>query len=150
MDAVIVKRIFDPFFTTKALGKGTGLGLAVVDGIMKNHDGAIAVDSVPGQGTVFNLYFPAVAAQAEAMRAVHAELPRGKGQRILYLDDEKSLVLLMTQLLCRLGYEAKGFTRAAEALAAFQADPAGFDLFITDLNMPGASGLEVGAEILRQ
>jgi PAS domain S-box-containing protein len=151
MDRAMVERIFDPFFTTKAFGEGTGLGLAVVDGIVKNHDGAIQVHTAPGWGTVFHLYFPAVEAEVAAkVRDAPSDLPRGNGQRILYLDDEKPLVNVAKRLLGRLGYEVKGFTSPAEALAAFRADPAGFDLCVTDLNMPVVSGLEIAMEILRE
>ncbi|MGD9765623.1 MAG: PAS domain S-box protein [Candidatus Binatia bacterium] len=149
MDASTLERVFDPFFTTKAPGEGTGLGLAVVDGIVKNHDGAITVDSVPGEGSAFQLYFPAVEAEAETVREARAHVPQGNSQRILYLDDEEPLVLLATRLLGRLGYKVTGFTLAADALAAFEADPAAFDVLVTDLNMPAISGLEVAARILR-
>lgn len=149
MDAATVERIFDPFFTTKSLGEGTGLGLAVVDGIVKNHEGVIVVYSEPGRGSVFHVYFPAVESGVEPLPKAPSSLPRGSGQRILYVDDEEALVSLAAELLGRLGYVVKGFTRAAEALAAFQADPDAFDLLVTDLNMPGASGLEVASEIRR-
>ena len=149
MDRPTVERIFDPFFTTKALGEGTGLGLAVVDGVVKSHDGAIEVFSAPGLGTTFHLYFPAAEVEAETVRPATADLPRGRGQRILFLDDEAPLVAVARRLLVRLGYEIVGFTRPADALAAFRADPAGFDLCVTDLNMPSVSGLEFAAEVLR-
>jgi PAS domain S-box-containing protein len=149
MDAVTRERIFDPFFTTKAPGAGTGLGLAVVAGIMKHHGGVIAVDSEPGRGTSLRLYFPAVGAQTEALPAASAELPCGSGQRVCYLDDEAPLVRLAAQLLQPLGYEVVGFTHPQKALAAFLADPTGFDLLVTDLNMPLISGLDVAREVLR-
>jgi len=149
MDAEIVERIFDPFFTTKSPGDGTGLGLAVVAGVMKNHDGAIAVHSERNRGTTFELFFPSVASQADAAREAVSVLPHGKRQRILYLDDEEPLVLLAMRFLGRLGYDVTGYTHVQDALAAFRADPAKFDLLVTDLNMPGASGLDVAGEILR-
>ncbi len=149
MDRATVDRIFDPFFTTKAPGEGTGLGLAVVDGVVKNHDGAIEVLSAPGLGTTFHLYLPATEPTAEAVRPSVTDLPRGTGQRILYLDDEEPLVMVARRLLVRLGYEIVGFTIPTEALAAFRADPGAFDLCVTDLNMPSVSGLEIAAELLR-
>jgi CheY-like chemotaxis protein len=149
MDRATVERIFDPFFTTKALGEGTGLGLAVVDGVVKNHDGAIEVLSAPGRGTTFHLYLPATELEAEPVRPSVADLPRGTGQRILFLDDEDQLVMVARRVLVRLGYEFVGFTMPAEALEAFRADPAAFDLCVTDLNMPAISGLEIAAELLR-
>jgi PAS domain S-box-containing protein len=148
MDEATLERIFDPFFTTKAVGEGTGLGLAVVDGIVKRHGGAIAVHSAPGQGSTFDLYFPAVEAAAETP-ATGDRPRRGGGERILYLDDEEALVLLASRSLARLGYQVQGCTRAEEALALFHADPSSIDLFVSDMNMPGASGLDVAAEILR-
>jgi PAS domain S-box-containing protein len=149
MDAETLTQIFDPFFTTKAPGEGTGLGLSMVDGIVRNHEGAISVYSTPGQGTTFHLYFPAVNEQAKASGTAPASLARGSGQCILYLDDEQLLVTIATRVLRRLGYEVRGFTLPAEALAAFRADPDGFDAVITDLNMPIRSGLQVAGEILR-
>ncbi|PYV90229.1 MAG: hypothetical protein DMG05_11105 [Acidobacteria bacterium] len=148
MDASTLARIFDPFFTTKAPGKGTGLGLAVVYGIMKNHEGAITVDSQPGQGTSVHLYFPAVEAKTETPCGDDQMLPRGSGQRILYLDDEPSLVKLAQQTLEGLGYEVSAFTQAAQALAVFRANPTRFDLVVTDFNMPDISGTQVAAELL--
>ena len=144
-----MERIFEPFFTTKALGEGTGLGLAVVNGIVKNHDGAIEVRSAPGLGTTFHLYLPATEMAAEVVRPSVTDLPRGTGQRILYLDDEEPLVMVARRLLVRLGYEIAGFTLPAEALAAFRANPGAFNLCVTDLNMPAVSGLEIAAELLR-
>ena len=149
MDAAILERIFDPFFTTKEPGKGTGLGLSVVHGIVQGHDGAISVSSQPGGGATFQVYFPATNAPVPAAAAPVSSPHRGEGQHILYLDDEESLVFLGERMLQRLGYRVTGFTRAADAVQAFRASPGQFDLVITDLNMPGASGLDVAAELLR-
>jgi PAS domain S-box-containing protein len=148
MDAATLQRIFDPFFTTKEPGIGTGLGLSVVHGIVQGHDGAIEVASRPGRGTTFRVYFPS----APSVSAAPASVPipqRGAGQHILYLDDEEPLVFLAVRMLERLGYEVTGFTRAADAMRAVRDRPGQFDLFITDLNMPGASGLQVAAEVLK-
>jgi CheY-like chemotaxis protein len=149
MDAATLKRIFDPFFTTKAPGKGTGLGLSVVHGIMQGHGGAITVVSEPGRGTTFHLYFPAAAAPVQEAAVTATTVPRGSNEHILYLDDEEPLIFLATRMLKRLGYRISGFTRAEDALQAFRQNPAQFDLVITDLNMPGASGMEVAAELLQ-
>src|SRR4030095_2448816 len=105
-------------FTTKPLGSGTGLGLAMVRGIVKSHDGAITVYSEPGKGTQFHLYFPVVAGTASHPPQVAPSPPKGEGQHILYLDDEEALVLLARRLLERLGYKVSGYSSAAEALAA--------------------------------
>jgi len=149
MDAATLSRAFEPFFTTKPPGRGTGLGLSVVHGIVQNHGGAITARSQVGRGTTFVLYFPAIAAAAAAQRAEPPAPARGQGQHVLYLDDEAPLVLLAARTLERLGYRATGFSDPAEALRAFAAKPHDFDLVITDLNMPGTSGLTVAAEILR-
>ncbi len=149
IDPAIAERIFDPFFTTKAPGEGTGLGLWVVDGIVKSHDGAIIVTSVPGQGATFRAYFPGVEEDLSPRPIEPRRATEGRGQRILYLDDEASLVNLTSRLLGRAGYEVEGFTRPADALAAFAADPARFDMVVSDMNMPAATGLSVAAEILR-
>jgi signal transduction histidine kinase/CheY-like chemotaxis protein len=150
MDAATRERIFDPFFTTKPAGEGTGLGLAVVDGIVQGHGGVIKVESHPGQGSAFHLYFPAAEGSAESAATPSPTAPRaGSGQRILFLDDEKALVLIAKAMLERLGYQVHGFTVAEQALAAFKADAAAFDLLVTDYNMPGASGLDVAREMRR-
>jgi len=151
MDAATQERIFEPFFTTKDVGSGTGLGLSVVHGIVEGHKGAILVESEPGHGTTFHLYFPAAAACAndDAAEPEAAAPQEGRGQHVLYLDDEESLVLLVTRMLERLGYRVSGFTVAKQALDAVRADPGQFDLVVTDYNMPGMSGLDVADELLR-
>ena len=148
MDADTRARIFEPFFTTKEPGKGTGLGLAVVHGIVLGHDGAIAVTSEPGQGATFEIYFPATTAIAEAT-TVPVPALRSHGQHILFLDDEAPLVTLAQRVLQRLGYRVTGFTRAVDALRAFGETPGDFQLVITDLSMPGTSGLHFASEILK-
>ena len=149
MDAPTRARIFDPFFTTKEVGKGTGLGLSVVRGIVENHDGAITVVSEPGQGATFQVYFPAASIATAAAETAPAEpAPVGQGKHILFLDDEEALVRLGKRLLQRLGYRVTGFTQAAEAVQAFRAAPGQFDVVITDLNLPGISGLDVAQEFL--
>jgi len=148
MDLPTLERIFEPFFTTKPLGEGTGLGLSVVHGIVLGHGGAVTVSTEPGVGTVFAIYLPV----AEANEAAPPPMPalpaaRGRGRHVLYLDDEETLVYLVTRILERLGYRVSGFTRPADALAALRADPGAYDLVVTDFNMPGASGLHVAAEV---
>ena len=148
MSRDVLERIFEPFFTTKPQGSGTGLGLAVVRGIVKSHDGGITVYSEPGKGTQFHIYFPVVeGAATEVPRPAPVPIA-GKGQRILYLDDEDSLVLLARRLLERLGYRVAGFSDAAMALAAFEAAPDDFDLVLSDLSMPGLNGIDVARRVL--
>lgn len=150
MDAATRARIFEPFFTTKPPGHGTGLGLPVVHGIVRGHHGAILVDSRPGQGSTFQVYLPTCAADVVAadVRPASVSAAPAHGERVLYVDDEEPLVYLATRMLKRLGYQVRGFKDAAEALAAFRADPDGFDVIITDYNMPGMSGMELAQQLL--
>ena len=145
MDEATRARIFEPFFTTKPMGKGTGLGLSVVHGIVKAHEASIEVESPPGEGSAFHICFPAVDARVAAATtaAVAATPANGQGKHILYIDDEEAIVFLMQRLLERQGYRVSTFTSPEKALAAARADPAQFDLAVTDYNMPGMSGLNV-------
>ena len=162
MEAAILERIFEPFFTTKPVGEGTGLGLSVVHGIVKAHEGAIVVESAPGKGTTFTIYLPVASGEhaqtdtpgseedkvtAAAAPASAPALNLDGGQHILYLDDDESLVFLVKRLLERRGYRVSGYINQSEALAALRADPAAFDLLLTDYNMPGMSGLDVAREV---
>ena len=147
MDQATLLRIFEPFFTTKSPGEGTGLGLAVVHGIMDNHDGAVTVHSNPGQGTVFHLYFPKIA-RADTPPVFPVEpVPRGHGERILVVDDESMLVQLTETVLIELGYEVEGETRPEAALALVRSDPERFALVLTDQTMPGMTGLILAAQL---
>ncbi|TXT46336.1 MAG: signal transduction histidine kinase nitrogen specific NtrB [Limisphaerales bacterium] len=142
MDRATLERIFEPFFTTKPVGVGTGLGLAVVHGIVKKHDGAIAVQSQPGQGTTFELFFPVIDNSGGEKCVETAErLPQGHGERILLVDDEEALVSLGRRFLERLGYQPVTALGPIEALSIFQEQPQTFSLVITDFNMPGMNGL---------
>src|SRR5678815_2162259 len=107
MDQATRRRIFEPFFTTKPPGEGTGLGLAVVHGIMDSHDGAVTVHSQPDAGTEFRLYFPAHAGDATALAAEEGPVPCGHGERVLFVDDEELLVRLAQKTLAGLGYEVE-------------------------------------------
>ncbi len=149
MDAGTLERIFDPFYTTKRVGEGTGLGLSVVHGIMQAHEGAISVDSRPGKGSTFHLYFPALELAAEGAEAERqaSAVPAGRGERVLYVDDDAALVSMVTRMLKRQGYRVSGHTWAREALEALRADPQQFDLVVTDYNMPGLSGLDMVREV---
>jgi CheY-like chemotaxis protein len=149
MDKATASRIFEPFFTTKAVGKGTGLGLAVVHGIMKKHDGAVTVYSEPGKGTTFHLYFPAAGPLVEQKPQAHIETPRGLGERILCIDDEKPIMTVVTRILERLGYKVTGHGYASSAMQEFRARPNEFDAVVTDLALRGMSGLELATELLR-
>ena len=150
MDTATLDRIFEPFFTTKPVGQGTGLGLSVVHGIVQAHEGAIRVDSQPGKGTSVQLYFPARQQAAAAIAPKVVSGPRGKGQRILYLDDEVFLVDLMRTLFQRAGYEVTGHTSPEKALQSILEGRDRPDLIITDLNMPTLSGLQFADLVQKQ
>ena len=143
MDAATLERIFEPFFTTKAVGTGTGLGLAMVHGIVSDHGGAIDVRSRPGAGSSFAAYFRQAEAPPADDDGSEAPLPLGQGETILLVDDERPLVLLGEEMLAAIGYEPIGFDKSSAALAAFRADPDRFDLVLTDEVMPEMTGTEL-------
>ncbi len=136
----IMGRLFEPFFTTKGPSKGTGLGLAVVHGVVADLGGAIDVQNMPCRGARFVLYFPCSEAAPKDDPAAHATTPRGQGQTVLVVDDEPALVELAEEMLASLGYEPVGFVHSEQALAAFSADPDRFDLVLTDEVMPHMNG----------
>jgi CheY-like chemotaxis protein len=143
----IMDKIFDPFFTTKKLGEGTGLGLSVVHGIVNQSGGAITVESEPGTGSTFTVYFPKVAEGSLPAAVSHEALPTGS-ERILFVDDEEALVEMGEELLAELGYEVLSRTSSAEALALLREDPSQFDLVITDQTMPEMTGVELAKAML--
>jgi nitrogen-specific signal transduction histidine kinase/CheY-like chemotaxis protein len=148
MDQATRERIFDPFFTTKPVGQGTGLGLSMVDGIVRSHGGAVALYSDPGKGTVFHIYLP-VAHQNNAVKPdSSAPIPQGNSWHVLYVDDEEALVTMVTHKLTRLGYKVTAFTDAEEALREFASRPANFDAIVTDLAMPRLSGFDLLRQVL--
>ncbi|WP_305043081.1 ATP-binding protein [Geoalkalibacter sp.] len=150
MTPAVLERIFDPFFTTREQGAGTGLGLSVVHGIVKNHGGAIEVSSTPGKGSVFRVYLPRIAGDGEeAQAAPPLTIPAGH-ERILFVDDEKDIVYAGESMLRRLGYQVTATCFPREALAIFRRDPQAFDLVITDLTMPQMSGDQLAEEIARE
>ncbi len=175
MSEATLQRVFEPFFTTKPVGSGTGLGLPVVLGIVQAHGGAIDVDSAPGRGTTFHLYFPAATAlptrpedcalalagtmegtvtptaeptaQPQEQQEM-ADIPSATQRHILYLDDDDTLVFLVRRLLERRGYKVTAFTEQQQAIDALRADPQAFHLLMTDYNMPGMSGIDVARAVL--
>ena len=149
MDKKILERIFDPYFTTKQADKGTGLGLAVVDGIVKSHDGFIKVYSEPGHGSTFQVFLSVVEKQSSLNNTDKnkAGLPKGTEQ-IMLVDDEKSILNTLQAILERQGYKIAAFKDGRSALYAFTKDPGRFDLVITDMTMPEMTGNELSARIL--
>jgi PAS domain S-box-containing protein len=148
MDASTMEHIFDPYFTTKEVGKGSGLGLAVVNGIVKRHDGAMTVRSEPGKGTTFSVYIPKVDVQPEATLHVEALQPRGS-EKILLVDDEPAVMGMGTKLLEHLGYRVTSQTDSVSALEVFRLSPDEFDLVVTDYAMPKLTGLDLARKMLR-
>ncbi len=149
MEKEVLDRIFDPFFTTKPAGIGTGLGLPVVHGIMKLHQGAITAYSEPGRGTRFNLYFPATEdEEGPEPAAVAAAAPRGAGERLLCVDDNAAVLSGLGDMLGHLGYRVTLQDSPEEALRMLRASPEDFDLLLTDFAMPGMSGLELARAAL--
>jgi PAS domain S-box-containing protein len=149
IDAASLERIFDPYFTTKEVGKGSGLGLAVVHGIVKRHEGAITVNTDPGIGTRFHVYFPKLESMpVKEVDGVEIPLPKGT-ERILFVDDEEILVEMGNSMLQWLGYEVSATTSSLQALELFAAHPDGFDLVITDYTMPYMTGADLAEEMMR-
>jgi len=142
-----LSRIFDPYYTTKEAGEGTGLGLAMVRGIVRAHGGAVTVESVPDKGSVFEVYLPEVQAKVAA-KAASVEAYRKGSETILFVDDEQALATMSKQMLELLGYKAVTRTSSVEAFELFQHDPNRFDLVITDMTMPNMTGEKLARKIL--
>ena len=145
--ADIVDKIFDPYFTTKKMGRGTGMGLAIVHGIIKNHEGHISVYSEPGKGSVFKILLPDIK-KVDQKDTPEPDILRGGHETILLVDDEKSIVEVGRKILSRLGYVVYGRTDPETALQDFCADSDKYDLVITDMTMPGMTGDELARKIL--
>lgn len=150
IDSETLKHIFEPFFSTKGPGEGTGLGLAVVHGIVKAHQGSITVYSQPGKGTVFTLLFPAcdLPETGTEAPAKPVEMPRGNGERILYVDDETVIAAIAKKILVRGGYQVTTHTDPRDALDEFRKKPLDYDLVITDLTMPHMTGTDLAKRLL--
>jgi len=148
MKEAVMQRIFDPYFTTKKQGEGTGLGLAVVYGIVKSCEGTISVQSKSGKGSTFHVYFPRIDNAIEPQSEIPEPIPTGRG-RILVVDDEPVVLATNSRALKRLGYEVIVESSSTEALKTFCSDPTQFDLILTDQTMPHMTGMELTEEILR-
>ncbi|WP_319523693.1 PAS domain S-box protein [Breoghania sp.] len=148
MEKAVIDRIFDPYYTTKSLGEGTGMGLATVHGIVNDHGGRIFVESHPGEGSVFSVFFPVLENPAASTPRREMEYPGGN-ERILFVDDEELLVEVGVEMLKDLGYDAVGVTRSDEAYEMFLERPDGFDLVITDMTMPGMTGDQMAIKMMQ-
>jgi PAS domain S-box-containing protein len=144
-----LERIFDPFFTTKRVGEGTGLGLAVVHGIVVDLGGAIEVASELGAGTTFAIWLPISSQKQTAKSEIVDEPPSGNGETVMVVDDERPLVALAEEMLAELGYEPAGFHSSTAALQAFRAAPERYDVVLTDETMPDLLGSDLTREIAR-
>jgi len=149
MDKATRQRIFEPFFTTKLVDQGTGLGLAVVHGIVESHGGVIAVTSAPGQGSTFDVYLPQVSDDnvPAPLEEAPVKVVSGRGQHVLYVDDDDVMVVMVQSLLERLGYRATCTQDANEAIDWVKRYPEKFDLVVTDFNMPRMTGLDVSRRL---
>jgi PAS domain S-box-containing protein len=148
MTKEVMERLFDPFFTTKKPGEGSGMGLSVVHGIVKNGKGAVTVYSEAGKGSTFNVFFPRVGVEGPSLRVSSRSIETGR-ERILLVDDEEVQVQSIRNTLERLGYKVVAMTDSMEALALFRKEPQAFDLVITDQTMPQMTGARLAEEILR-
>ncbi|MCD4737131.1 MAG: response regulator [Bacteroidales bacterium] len=149
MDKNLTEKIFDPFFTTKTIGKGTGMGLSVVHGIVTAMGGVIQVNSKPEKGTKFHIYFPMMKSFPEEQIPQAKEIIQGGTEQILLVDDEESIISMEKQMLERLGYHVTSRTSSIEALEAFRDNPDKFDIVITDMAMPNMSGDKLSVELTK-
>ncbi len=150
MAPAVLERIFEPYFTTKKKGEGTGLGLAVVQGIVKSHGGHINVYSEPGQGAAFRVYLPLADTKkiSNSGKTSAAEAIKGGSERLLIVDDDEKIVVLEEKILTSLGYQVTAFTSSEEALQHFKKQPAAFQAILTDMTMPKMTGKELARQIL--
>jgi PAS domain S-box-containing protein len=143
MDQETMERIFEPYFTTKKKGEGTGFGLSIVHGIVSKHNGYVAVDSEPGKGTVFTLYFPLLlGTEEEEKKAIDHSTPEGFGH-ILFVDDDEAVLSMGSEILESFGYTVSAAANGKEALDIFEEDPDRFDAVVSDYSMPEMNGYEL-------
>ncbi|MFH1114986.1 MAG: response regulator [Pseudomonadota bacterium] len=145
MPPEVMQRMFEPYFSTKKPGEGTGLGLSVVHGIVKTYDGGITVESRPGIGTTFQIFFPLIEGETDYVHEMGQSTPRGS-ERLLVVDDEPELAVMCQRTLDDLGYRTTAVTNSLEALDMFRLDPNEFDLILTDMTMPHMTGLELASQ----
>ena len=147
MPPEVRERVFDPFFTTKPPGQGSGLGLPMVLGVVQEHEGALELESEEGKGTVVRCIFPILVDDDQEKPVAEPGVSRGDGVTVLYVDDEPALAALGRRRLESIGYEVHAVSDPREALTMFQASPERFDVVVTDLSMPGLSGIDLSQQI---
>ncbi len=147
MDQETLDRIFEPFFTTKKKGKGTGLGLATVHGIVTDLSGAVTVSSVKGSGSTFDVYLPACKGEDRKDKTRGDTVPRGNGERILFVDDESAILAFAESMIEQMGYSVSTHSSSVQALDVFSRDPHAFDLVITDQTMPLLTGADLAGKM---
>jgi CheY-like chemotaxis protein len=143
----VIERAFEPFFTTKPAGSGTGLGLSMVHGIVREHGGVVLLESAPGQGTTVRCFFPELTGEDESSMPHDPEIPDGRGERVLAVDDEPRIAGFIERWLEDLGYSVRVETRPEAVLELVRSAPGDWDLVMTDYLMPGMNGLELAARI---
>ncbi len=148
IDKAVLEKIFDPYFTTKEKGRGTGLGLSVVSGIVKSCGGEITVNSIPGKGTGFDIYLPVTEEESDISEEVSAEPLRKGTEHILIVDDQDSIIRVQKNILEQLGYHVTALYSSTEALETFRANPDKFDLVVTDMTMPDITGDQLAKELI--
>jgi CheY-like chemotaxis protein len=146
MTPAVMERIFDPFFTTKEKGKGTGIGLSAVHGIIKSHAGEITVSSKPGKGSTFKVFLPRIDKDLVEDDGIKQSKPNGN-EYILFVDDEQAIVNIGKEMLTRLGYKVNACTGSQAALEAFKRQPEKFDLVVCDMTMPKMTGEELALKL---
>ncbi|HNX59700.1 MAG TPA: ATP-binding protein, partial [Spirochaetota bacterium] len=149
IDPSIMDRIFESFFTTKAKGKGTGLGLSVIRGIVEKHEGGIVVESELGKGTTFRVYLPLARRKPDNVIQAGSEEQKSGEASVLLIDDEDLILRISRHILTSLGYHVSSFTNGNDAIDHFKNDPDGIDLVLTDMSMPGLTGIDVAEQINR-
>jgi len=147
MDSATVERIFEPFFTTKLGGEGTGMGLAVVHGVISGMNGAVSVDTAPGSGSTFHVAIPALTEASPEPEPAAGPILRGT-ERVMFVDDEPDILKMAAIMLTQLGYEVSTFGSPLQALERFRANPGGWDIVITDQVMPGMSGDQMATTMM--
>jgi CheY-like chemotaxis protein len=148
MEPQVMERIFEPYYTTKEQGKGAGLGLSVIHGIVKNYGGDITVSSRPGKGAIFEVILPTIDEIQTEFEADEHSIPIKGKERILLIDDEDQIINIEQQILERLGYQVTPKTDSQEALEEFAAQPDRFDLVITDMTMPKMTGDQLARRMM--